>query len=113
MLYGYKWTSINGEEFDERSHAGQVWLNKTAHLTDQQWFKGVERCEKEMQSKLKTGDEVWPPSYIQFVEFCNERNTGANRRFTFSLPEPEDVKRERKERGLQHTARILSIFDDE
>lgn len=112
MLYGYKWTSVNGEEFDERSHAGQVWINKTADLDNDDWFKAVDRCEKEIREKTKTGDECWPPNYEEFVTYARESRNAAHRLFKPSLPEPKEVKAARKERGKEHCRRLLSIFDE-
>ena len=111
-LYGYKWTSKEGE-LDTESYGFKLWLSETSHLTDEQWKRGVKRCEDEMRAKVKIGDESWPPSYVEFVEYCNEKPNGTFKRFTFALPEPEEIKQQRKERGLEHTTKILSIFDDE
>ena len=109
-LYGYKWTSKEGE-LDTESYGFKLWLSETSHLTDDQWERGVKRCEDEMRAKVKIGDESWPPSYVEFVEYCNEKKNAAFRRFKFGLPEPECVIRERKEKGVKHTRRILDMFD--
>lgn len=109
-LYGYKWTSKEGE-LDVDSYGFKLWFKETEHLTDEQWRRGVKRCEDEMRDRVKCGDESWPPSYVEFVEYCNEKKNGTFKRFTFALPEPEKVKIERKKKGIEHTKKLLSIFD--
>lgn len=116
-IYGYKWTSANGEAFDYKSHVGQVWMAKTAHLEEEDWFKAVERCEKDVRDKSKIGEEFWPPNYEVFVLYATEsRNpkywNGAPGEFVHRLPEPEEVKEERKARGRERCGAIRAIFDD-
>lgn len=111
-LYGYKWTSANGEEFDERSHVGQVWLAKTAHLENEDWFKAVDRCEKEVRDKTKTGDECWPPSYEVFLTYATEARNRAHKLFVPRLPESKEAKEERKARGREKCSALRSMFDD-
>ena len=112
LLYGYKWTSTNGEEFDERTHAGQVWLAKTADLTNEEWFKAVDRCEKEVTDRLKTGDDCWPPSYQEFISYATEFRNRAHKVFTPRLPESKEAKEERKARGRERIGTLRAIFDE-
>ena len=112
MLYGYKWTKVNGEEFAERTHAGQVWIAKTEELTDEEWFAAVDRCEREVRQNTKIGDDSWPPSYEEFVAYARDSGNKAYKRFTFGLPEPETVRKDRKNRGRQACEKLLSIFDE-
>ena len=111
MLYGYKWTSINGEEFEERSHAGQVWLQKTEDLTDQQWFKAVSACEKRSSDRARDGQKNWPPSYEEFVTYAKE-NENRGKVFVSRLPEPKEIKSKRKREALKKLDKIKSIFDE-
>ena len=116
-LYGYKWTSANGEEFEERTHVGRVWIDKTKDLTDEDWFRAVDRCEKEVRDRTKTGDESWPPSYEVFVTYAKESRkskywNGAPGEFVHRLPEPKEAKEERKTRGRERIGTIRSIFDE-
>ncbi len=111
-LYGYKWTSINGEEFDENSHVGQVWLSKTQALNNDDWFRAVDRCEKEVRDRTKTGEDSWPPSYEVFVTYAKESRGGAYKLFKPSLPEPKEDKEARKAASREKLRRIQSIIDE-
>ena len=112
-LYGYKWTSANGEEFDERSHVGQVWLAKTEKMENEDWFKAVDRCEKEVRDRTKTGDESWPPSYEVFLTYATEARNQAHKMFKPRLPEPKEDREARKESGRRRCSALRAIFDDD
>jgi len=111
-LYGYKWTSANGEEFEGRSHVGRVWIDKTKDLSDEDWFRAVDRCKKEVRDRTKTGDESWPPSYEVFIAYAQEARNRAHRIFVPRLPESKESKEERKARGREKISGIRSIFDE-
>ena len=111
-LYGYKWTSANGEEFEPRSHVGRVWIDKTQDLTDEDWFKAVDRCEKEVRDRTKTGEESWPPSYEVFVTYAKESRNRAHKLFIPRLPESKEDKEARKARNRERIGTIRALFDE-
>jgi len=113
-LYGYKWTSTMGETGGDlrKSFHFNMWLDKTRELTLDQWQKGVDRCEANLRQSGKTGDECWPPSYAEFLGFCDEESKGIYKVFPAVLPESAEYKSKRKRAAEKGIKRLNSIFDD-
>lgn len=112
LLYGYKWTSVNGEEFDHETQAGQLWIRKTKELSKEEWFKAVDRCEQEVREKTRIGDESWPPSYEEFIAYATEHRNRAHKLFTPSLPQPPEIRSKRKRLALESLDKIKSMLDE-
>ena len=112
-LYGFKWTSKEGE-FNPEDYGFKLWIEKTGHLTDEQWKRGLKRCEDDLRQSAKTGTECWPPSYAEFIGFCDEQKKLAMYKvFKPVLPEPPEHRSRRRNNGQKAVKRILSLFDDE
>jgi hypothetical protein len=113
-LYGYKWTSREGEvDIDLPDSLGfKLWLEKTGHLTNEQWKKGIDRCEKNLRYAARSGDDCWPPSYAEFIGYCDETSSGMYKLFKISTPESKERKNKRRAKGRQECKKLLSIFDD-
>ena len=102
-----------------------LWCSKTEALTPDDFAKGFERLEQILEENARNPEpkEIWPPSYAEFIGMAKEakRTCGAFKDMyerdvngiAKRLPEPEYQRQQRKEKGLQHTSRILNMFDDE
>lgn len=113
-LYGYKWTSKEGESDSDLldSYNFKLWLDKTVHLTNDQWRRGVDRCENDLRHSARRGDDCWPPSYAEFIGFCDESKTGIYKMFPKELQESDEDKSKRKREAEKGIKRLNSIFDD-
>lgn len=110
-LYGYKWTSKEGE-LDPRSYGFRLWCEKTEEIPRDDWIRGFDRCESDLRHSAKVGDECWPPSYAEFVGFCDAPKKP---KYFFNgglLPEPPELKEARMERGRAHMDKLKGIFDE-
>jgi hypothetical protein len=69
--------------------------------------------EFEAEQAGRKGEEIWPPSYAEFVGKCSQnKGVAAHKQFTPSLPEPESAKAERKAKGRERLATIKGILDE-
>ena len=101
-----------------------LWCSKTESLTPEDFTTAFERLELMLEENARSPQpkEIWPPSYAEFIGMAKEakRSYGAHKDFyardengiAKRLPEPEFQRQKRKEKGLQHTSRILSMFDE-
>lgn len=101
-----------------------LWCSKTESLTPEDFATAFERLEVMLEENARSPQpkEIWPPSYAEFIGMAKEakRSYGAHKDFyardengiAKRLPEPEYQRQKRKEKGLQHTTRILSMFDE-
>ncbi len=116
QLYGHKWHSAQGDKLTEKNDFSTnfiLWCKKTAHLSEKQWRNGFEKLEFEVQEAGRRGKQVWPPSYAEFIGMCEiDPGASAHKLFVPRLPEPKEVKSERKEKGRQRMDSIKSLFDE-
>ena len=68
----------------------KLWLQKTAHLTDQQFAQGVAMMERQEMDARKTVDETWPPSYAGFIGLATMSTKP--RSTVTALPAPTDKR---------------------
>lgn len=112
-LYDHKWVSKQGE-LDVESYNFSLWCEKTEHLTNEDWARGIKRCEYDLTYAAKIGDDsVWPPCYAEFIGFCEEIKKPKYFYGSALLPEPEEEEQKRKERGLKGLEGFRSIVFDE
>ena len=72
QLFRGKWTSAEGPKLDVEGKFTDnciFWWQVTWDLTDDHWRNAFKRIDQEIVSKLRSGDESWPPNYIEFLEF--------------------------------------------
>ena len=113
-LYGHLWVNKEGKAgaglFETRNF--KLWEEKTEHLTDEQWKRGIDRCESDQMKNARGGKESWPPSYAEFIGFCDEESKGIYKVFPKVLPESAEYKSKRKRAAEEGIKRLNSIFGD-
>lgn len=95
-----------------------MWCEKTDGLTKEEFLRGIESLESEMQNMAQKGEDSFPPTYAKFVGLCKEPEKiknegyygGATNHFTprgeHCLPEPKEMRDKRKAKGA---ARVDSL----
>lgn len=129
QLYRARWTSAEGEKLEAYGpRAGQLtqnfllWCRKTESLTNEQWAKGFEVLEKQVEKQSSNGETPWPPTYAEFIGLCKchegEREGaygGAHKLFYPNgrqLPEPQEYRSRRKQRGIEAIKDIKQLFEE-
>ena len=116
-LYGYKWTKKEGklEDVDEDSYSFNLWCEKTECLSNDEWLRALNRCEKDLISAGKEGREMWPPSYAEFIGFAQPEKapSGSYRVFAPALPISDEMKASRKAAAEKGCQNLMSMFEDE
>jgi len=90
-IYGHKWTSAYGDE------PVDSWVRGLSDIEPKEIATGLEAC-------VMRGDD-WPPSLPEFRGLCrpvkqSRINSGMYKVQPKALPEPGDMKAERKSKGL-------------
>lgn len=93
QLYRHKWTSAEGDILTDNGQPTDgflFWCKKTAHLTDEQWRKGFEMLESEVEKNKREGKSSWPPSYAEFIGMAKTTlsPTGTNAVAYLSIRDP-------------------------
>ena len=117
QLFGHKWESREGPSASEGylSHSFLLWCRKTEGLTDDMWRRGFDTLEYRVREAGRYGDEIWPPSYAEFVGYCEPpAGYAAHKKFPVGLPEPKSVREKRYEIGRQKCGDLLrNLFPEE
>jgi hypothetical protein len=87
--FGHAWTSSYGET------PSDTWLAMLIDMTPEELRTGLIACAN--------WTERFPPTLPQFRALCRPRREEAHQVFR-RLPEPEEVRTQRREQGLAHLA---------
>lgn len=80
-VYTYRWTSVNKESFEDNDPSTQEdWLRETQFLTEEEWWRGFERCKKKVFDAAREGRDAFPPSAVEFVAYCQLDEQGSRDR---------------------------------
>lgn len=111
-----------------------LWTRKTASISDEGFKRGFDMLEHKLKEAGRNGTEAWPPSYAEFIGYCEppagskmysknlttiETQYDANGNLLAmiekpkdALPEPEESKRKRLKAGHDAIGSMLSMFDE-
>lgn len=68
LIYGDKWILKHGE------YPAGEWNNVLLAFDEPQIAVGIKRMRSEAESKIRAGDEAWPPTAFEFACFCKTVN---------------------------------------
>lgn len=69
-IYSYRWTSTNGESFDDAPREAQLdWVNETSGMSPEDWSRALEKCKERARDATREGGQAWPPSCVEFAVY--------------------------------------------
>ncbi len=79
QLYRNKWESQEGPltiaqdgQEPQFSTNAKLWARKTQYLRDEDFKRGFEELEFRVKQAGQKGDSVWPPTYAEFMGYCEK-----------------------------------------
>lgn len=92
----------------------KLWCRKLDNLSDEDFARGFEQLEFMLKEAGREGRELWPPSYAEFLGYC-EKPVGAAiaayKPFMPGLPEPKEHRQKRRELGMEKCSEILGMLE--
>lgn len=82
-LYGHKWSSMFGEEFDPGLEACRIWQSALAGVTSGDIAAGLRAC-------LERTDP-WPPTLPEFRQLCQPEPADHSRDWKSSRADPKKM----------------------
>ncbi len=115
-LFGAKWTSRCGDITDEQGAYTQtflLWCRKLDGLTTNEFQHGMTQLEERAKRSGQLGEELWPPSYAEFIGLATQHwETAAHKPFP-KLALPDKGAQERaKVAGAKALGEMKSLFGD-
>lgn len=111
LIFGYAWERTEGPQKFDGKHTQPflLWCEKTANLTDQQWADGFEVLENRVKQDIEIGRKAYPPSYIEFITFCNMKPKPT--RYYKPKPLPDAAQQQKDhEAGVIHLEKIKKLL---
>ena len=111
---------IYSSDYDENmgnvSDTFILWCQKLEGLSEDDLKRGLYALEARQSRMYADGQEMWPPSYAEFIGLCKEPpkedSCAAHKPFSNTLAiEDETAKKKRFELGEKECGKILSLFD--
>jgi hypothetical protein len=100
-IYSYKWTSVNGESFDEvNEDVKKEWIRETLHLDVDGWQRALSRCKSNAVRAARDRTELWPPSYIEFVGYSEPPSPDRDLAYTELMKYMSEPEHRRKPGNL-------------
>ena len=95
-------------------------------MTDDEWARGVNALEVRVADEAAKGEQMWPPTYAEFVGICKpptkaegEKRGSYNDFFArdenglaIQLPEPIEYRTKRKKAGESSLNKLMGMFDE-
>jgi hypothetical protein len=69
LIYGDKWIHKHGE------YPAGEWNNVLLAFDEDQIGKGVKRMRSDAESRIRAGDEAWPPTAFEFACYCKTQSS--------------------------------------
>lgn len=118
QLYRNRWTAAEGPAIldGKPSQIFNLWLKKTAHLSTEDFARGMQRCEQLVQDAATNGGLAWPPTYAEFIGYCQPPKKESKPReqlvFARGLPEPKEHRANRNKKGIERCGAILDMLGE-
>lgn len=97
---------------DQYSENFLLWCKKTANLSDDDWKRGFSAIEYRLKEAGRQGDTLWPPSYAEFLGYCEKpHGEAAYKSFQKRLPVPPEFESKRKKAARKEIDSMMGMFE--
>lgn len=105
--------SAEAEARGEITESFYLWCRKLDGLSKKQIAFGIGQIEAKAAEVYQTGEELWPPSYAEFIGLCNQHHgTQAHRYFDRSKAIENKTQREKRRKlGMEQCGKLRDFLN--
>lgn len=107
VIYADRGRGIHSQTF-------QLWCKKLHGLTEQEFAYGMKKLEERATALFQQGEEMWPPSYAEFIGLCSEPKTCPAHKYFEPTKKLEDktAREKRRQLGQEQCSKLLDFLND-